>query len=50
MDPLSHIVAGRAVAALFDNGDDGRGFCAAALLGALSPDADVFLAPAGRDI
>jgi membrane-bound metal-dependent hydrolase YbcI (DUF457 family) len=50
MDPLSHLVAGRAVAALFDNGHDGRGFGAAAIFGALLPDADLFLAPVGWDI
>ena len=50
MDPLSHIVAGRAVTALFDDGGYGPGFGASAILGALSPDVDVFLAPAGWDI
>ena len=50
MDPLSHIVAGRAVVAMVDNGCHGRGFGAAAILGALSPDLDIVLAPAGWDI
>jgi membrane-bound metal-dependent hydrolase YbcI (DUF457 family) len=50
MDPLSHIVAGRAVTALFDNGGRGPGLGAAAILGALAPDVDLLLAPAGWDI
>ena len=50
MDPLSHIVAGRAVTALFDNGRHGPGLGAAAILGALAPDVDLLLAPAGWDI
>jgi membrane-bound metal-dependent hydrolase YbcI (DUF457 family) len=50
LDPISHVIAGRAVAALFDNGHHGRGLGAAAILGALSPDVDLFLAPAGWDI
>ena len=41
MDPLSHIVAGRAVTALFDNGRHGPGLGAAAILGALAPDVDM---------
>jgi membrane-bound metal-dependent hydrolase YbcI (DUF457 family) len=50
MDPLSHVVAGRAVTALFDNGHHGRRLGVAAIVGALSPDVDVSLAPAGWDI
>jgi membrane-bound metal-dependent hydrolase YbcI (DUF457 family) len=50
MDPLSHIVAGRAVTALFDNGRRGAGLGAAAILGSLAPDVDLILAPAGWDI
>ena len=50
MDPLSHVVAGRAVTALFDNGRHGRGLGAAAIAGALAPDVDLLLAPAGWDI
>jgi membrane-bound metal-dependent hydrolase YbcI (DUF457 family) len=50
MDPLSHVVAGRAVTALFDNGRRGRGLGAAAILGALAPDVDLILAPAGWDV
>src|SRR6476661_9378486 len=50
MDPLSHVVAGRAVTALFDDGRYGRGLGAAAIVGALAPDVDVLLAPAGWDI
>ncbi len=41
MDPLTHIVVGRAVVAAADSGDrPGRGVAAAAILGALSPDVD----------
>jgi membrane-bound metal-dependent hydrolase YbcI (DUF457 family) len=50
MDPLSHAVAGRAVVALFDNGHHGRSLGAAAIVGGLSPDIDLALAPAGWDI
>jgi membrane-bound metal-dependent hydrolase YbcI (DUF457 family) len=50
MDPLSHLVAGRSVTALFDDGRHGRGLGTAAILGALSPDVDLLLAPAGWDI
>lgn len=50
MDPISHLVAGRAVVAIVDNGCHGRGMGAAAILGALSPDIDLILAPAGWDI
>jgi len=50
MDPLSHIVAGRAVTALFDNGRYGPGLGAAAILGALAPDVDLVLASAGWDV
>jgi membrane-bound metal-dependent hydrolase YbcI (DUF457 family) len=50
MDPLSHVVAGRAVTALFDNGRYGPGLGAAAILGALAPDVDLLLAPAGWDV
>src|SRR5580698_3217905 len=51
MDPLSHAVAGRAVAALIDPAErPRRGVGAAAILGALSPDVDSALAPSGWDI
>jgi membrane-bound metal-dependent hydrolase YbcI (DUF457 family) len=50
MDPLSHVAAGLAVTALFDNGSHGRGVGAAAIVGALSPDVDIVVAPAGWDI
>jgi len=50
MDPLSHVVAGRAVVALVDNERHGPGLGAAAILGALSPDVDLVLAPAGWDV
>jgi membrane-bound metal-dependent hydrolase YbcI (DUF457 family) len=50
MDPFSHVMTGRAVTALFDNGRHGRGLGAAAIAGALAPDADLLLAPAGWDI
>src|SRR3954467_3241433 len=50
MDPLSHIVAGRAVVALFDGDADRRAVGTAAIVGALSPDVDIILAPAGWDI
>jgi membrane-bound metal-dependent hydrolase YbcI (DUF457 family) len=50
MDPLSHIVAGRTVTALFDNGQHGPGLGAAAILGALAPDVDLVLVPAGWDV
>ena len=53
MDPLSHAVAGRAVTALLENGENtrlGPGAGAAAIVGALSPDVDIVLAPAGWDI
>lgn len=50
MDPLSHVVAGRAVTALFDNGRLGPGLGAAAILGSLAPDVDLVLAPAGWDV
>jgi membrane-bound metal-dependent hydrolase YbcI (DUF457 family) len=50
MDPLTHIVVGRAVvaAAVLDE-DHVRAVVAAAILGALAPDADVALAFAGWD-
>jgi membrane-bound metal-dependent hydrolase YbcI (DUF457 family) len=50
MDPVSHVVAGRAVAALLDDERPVRGIGAAAMLGALSPDVDVVLTLAGWDI
>jgi membrane-bound metal-dependent hydrolase YbcI (DUF457 family) len=51
MDPLSHAVAGRAVVSLLETGEPPmRGVGAAAILGALSPDIDSVLAPAGWDI
>src|SRR5436190_5895131 len=52
MDPLSHVVIGRALtAALKDEPRRfGRGVGAAAVLGALSPDVDSLLIPFGWDI
>ena len=50
MDPLTHVVVGRAViAALPDERRLGRGAAAAAVLGALAPDVDVPVALAGWD-
>ena len=50
MDPFSHVVAGRAVVALFDNGRHGRRLGTAAIVAGLAPDLDLVLAPAGWDI
>ncbi len=63
MDPLSHAIAGRAVAAVMseskrsaeasrdEQGEGSRdGVGIAAILGALAPDVDIALAPAGWDI
>src|SRR5258705_13863449 len=48
MDPLTHVVVGRAViAALPDEHRLGRGAAAAAVLGALAPDVDAPVALAG---
>lgn len=50
MDPLTHVVVGRAaIAALPDERRLGRGAAAAAVLGALAPDVDVPVALAGWD-
>ena len=50
MDPLTHVVVGRAVvAALPDERRLGRGAAAAAVLGALAPDADGVVAFTGWD-
>jgi len=50
MDPLTHMVVGRAVVAVaVRDEDDVRAVGAAAILGALAPDADVALAFAGWD-
>jgi membrane-bound metal-dependent hydrolase YbcI (DUF457 family) len=56
MDPLSHAVLGRAVIGALGGPDvsarepRGRGVGAAAILGALSPDIDFVMMPAGWDI
>jgi membrane-bound metal-dependent hydrolase YbcI (DUF457 family) len=50
MDPLSHVVAGRAVVGLFDKGHHGRSLGVAAIVGGVSPDIDLVLAPAGWDV
>src|SRR6187431_890336 len=50
MDPLTHVVVGRAViAALPDERRLGRGAAVAAVLGALAPDIDLPVALAGWD-
>src|SRR4051794_6178825 len=50
MDPLTHVVVGRAiVAALPDERRLGRAAPAAAILGALAPDVDIAVAIAGWD-
>jgi membrane-bound metal-dependent hydrolase YbcI (DUF457 family) len=50
MDPLTHIVVGRAVVAAFGgDGPAARGVAAAAILGALAPDIDVGVALFGWD-
>jgi membrane-bound metal-dependent hydrolase YbcI (DUF457 family) len=50
MDPLTHIVIGRAVVAAVDSGGPAaRGVAAAAILGALAPDIDVGVALFGWD-
>ena len=53
MDPVSHVIFGRTIVAALEKPDGsrlGRGAGAAAILGALSPDADSVLMPAGWDI
>lgn len=51
MDPVSHAVIGRAVAAAARPGAArARGVAAAAILGALSPDIDSLLMPVGWDV
>lgn len=52
MDPLSHVVIGRALTAAVDDDIErfGRGGGAAAILGALAPDVDGILIPFGWDI
>lgn len=53
MDPVSHLVMGRAVVAVFDRptfARFGTGVSAAALIGALAPDIDCVLMPFGWDI
>jgi len=51
MDPVSHAVIGRAIAvAVAPRAQAGRGVAAAAILGALSLDIDLVLAPFGWDI
>jgi membrane-bound metal-dependent hydrolase YbcI (DUF457 family) len=52
MDPLSHVVIGRALIAAVDDQANrvGRGAGAAAILGALAPDVDGLLIPFGWDI
>jgi membrane-bound metal-dependent hydrolase YbcI (DUF457 family) len=50
MDPLTHIVVGRAVVAAVDrDGPAARGVAAAAILGALAPDIDIGVALFGWD-
>ena len=50
MDPLTHIVLGRAVVAAADtDGPAARGVAAAAILGALAPDIDICVALFGWD-
>lgn len=50
MDPLTHIVVGRAVVAAYDgDGPAARGVAAAAILGALAPDIDIGVALFGWD-
>ena len=52
MDPLSHVVIGRALIAAVDDDTDRRrrGAGAAAVLGALAPDVDAIMVPFGWDI
>jgi membrane-bound metal-dependent hydrolase YbcI (DUF457 family) len=53
MDPVSHVIIGRTIVAALDTNDRdrfGRGAACAAMLGALSPDVDCLLMPAGWDI
>jgi membrane-bound metal-dependent hydrolase YbcI (DUF457 family) len=53
MDPVSHVIVGRTVVAALQSRDRSRfgpGAAAAAMLGALSPDLDCVLMPAGWDI
>jgi hypothetical protein len=50
MDPVSHVIMGRAVAAAFERKTGSRfgpGVGAAAIAGALIPDIDCVLMPAG---
>jgi hypothetical protein len=49
MDPLTHIVVGRAVVAAVDRDGPARGIAAAAILGALAPDLDIGVAFFGWD-
>jgi membrane-bound metal-dependent hydrolase YbcI (DUF457 family) len=53
MDPISHVILARTIVAALETPDGsrfGRGAASAAMLGALSPDADCVLMPAGWDI
>ena len=53
MDPVSHVIVGRTIVAALENPDRtrfGTGAGVAAILGALSPDVDCVLMPAGWDI
>jgi len=50
MDPLTHVVIGRAVVAAVDGGGPAaRGVAAASILGALAPDIDIVVALTGWD-
>jgi membrane-bound metal-dependent hydrolase YbcI (DUF457 family) len=50
MDPVSHVIFGRALIALDRRGRLGTGAVAAAVLGALSPDIDVLAVSKGWDV
>jgi inner membrane protein len=50
MDPVSHVVLGRTLIALDDEGRLGRGAIAACVLGSLAPDIDLVLAFRGWDV
>jgi membrane-bound metal-dependent hydrolase YbcI (DUF457 family) len=50
VDPFSHLIVGRALAALDGRRVLGRGAPGAVMLGALAPDIDAILMPAGWDI
>ena len=50
MDPLSHVVCGAGVVTLVQGQRRRPGMAIAAMLGALAPDVDVLLVPAGWDI